>query len=213
MKKIISVFLTIAIVFSLVGCMPNPSDTTTNPDKTQKAELSRGKIEGDVYKNEYLGFEFTKPASWIYSTDEEVAALLNMAAETLISDNNFKEALENNPAIYDMMVVDSISRSNINVGYENLSKSFSTNITEKQYAEVLRNQLTSVTTIDYTFSDTYDTVKLGETEFTRWTCYATANGITMTQVYYLHKIDGYMGFVIVTIMDSHSISDIEAMFH
>lgn len=198
MKKIVALLLAITMAFLFVGC--------------QTTEISRGTIDGDTYKNENLSFEFTKPESWVYSTDEEIAEAINIGVENF-GNESFKKALENNTSVYDMMVVDSLTRTNINVGYENLSKTFSRNITEEQYIEALEEQLNSVTSMQVTFPDEYDTVKLGQTEFTRVICPVTASGVSMTQVYYLHKIDGYMGFVIVTInFDGYTVADIEAMF-
>jgi hypothetical protein len=88
----------------------------------------------------------------------------------------------------------------------------STNITVEQYIAAVKKQLESVTEMTVTFPDTYDTVKLGETEFTRVVCSTTASGVNMTQVYYLRKMDGYMGFVIATIVKDYTVADIEAMF-
>lgn len=187
----------------LVGCdFINPKDENNVP--------TRGQITEAVYKNEYLGFEFTKPDSWVYSTDAEIAAAMNMGAEML--GEKFQDAIKNSPSVYDMMVVDSITRSNINVGYENLAKTLSSNITVEQYIEALKSQLSSVSSMTVSFPDKYDTVKLGKNEYTRVICNAKASGIQMTQVYYLSKMDGYMGFVIVTITNGYTVADIEAMF-
>ena len=59
MKKIISLLLAICMVFLFVSCQ-NPTP-------------SRGTIDENVYKNDFLKFEFTKPDSWVYYTDEEIA--------------------------------------------------------------------------------------------------------------------------------------------
>ena len=150
--------------------------------ETFKVLLSRGKIDGDIYRNEYLGFEFTKPASWVYATDEEIATALNLAVDNILGDN-FKAALENNPAIYDMMVVDTITRSNINIVYENLKMSFATNITEEQYVEVLKQQLSGVSGMTVSFSDKIEKVKFGDADFTRCVCDTSAYGVNMTQIY------------------------------
>ena len=111
-----------------------------------------------------------------------------------------------------MMVVDSITRTNINVGYENLSKTLSTNITVKQYVEALKAQFTNVSGMTVNFPDTLESAKLGNTEFTKVVCTATTQGVSMNQVYYLRKVDGYMCYVIVTIPSGYTVEQIEAMF-
>ena len=205
MKKIISCALILAIAISIVGC------DLSNLVPSNKAELSRGNVSGNKYTNEFLGFTFTAPDSWVYSTDEEIAAAMNLGMENFL-DENYKKALENNPSVYDMMVVDSVTRSNITVAYENLEKSFASNITVDQYISALKTQLNSVSSIKYTFTDKTEKVSLGETEFTRSVCEATAYGVSMTQAYYLYKIDGYMAVVIVTIQGGVTLADVEACF-
>lgn len=205
MKKIISCALILAIAISVVGC------DLSNLAPSDKAELSRGNVSGNKYTNEFLGFTFTAPDSWVYSTDEEIAAAMNLGMENFL-DENYKKALENNPSVYDMMVVDSVTRSNITVAYENLEKSFASNITVDQYISALKTQLNSVSSIKYTFTDKTEKVSLGETEFTRSVCEATAYGVSMTQAYYLYKIDGYMAVVIVTIQGGVTLADVEACF-
>ena len=176
------------------------------------AELTRGVVEGDVYKNESLGLNFNKPSSWVYSTDEEIAAAIGAAADSVFG-GELKEALEKNPTIYDMIVVDTLTRTNINVGFENLSKTLSSNITVEQYIDSLKGQLSKVTEMTVTFHDEIEKVKLGETEFTKLVCDTAVSGMNMTQVYYLRKVDGYMTFVIVTITSGYTVADIEAMFN
>ena len=148
----------------------------------------------------------------MYSTDEEIAAAMNLGVDMFLGDN-FKNALEYNPTIFDMMAIDSITRSNINVGYENLLKSFSTNITVEQYIEALKSQFANISGITVEFPETYEQVKLGKTEFTRVVCSTNMQGVTMKQVYYLHKVDTYMCFLTVTIMDEYTVEQIEAMFN
>lgn len=198
MKKIFALLLAALMVVTLVACnLGGP-------------ELSRGEIDGNVYKNEFLGIEFTKPASWRYYSDEEIASAMNIAVDNLKGEN-LKKSLEKNPAIYDMMVVDQSTGSNINVGYENLRKSFSSNISMEKYVEELKKVMKSEG-MNVTFPEKLEKVKLGDVEFTKCECTVKAYGITMTQVYYLKKIDGYMASVIVTLPSGYSVADIEAMF-
>ena len=216
MKKLLSIFLIVAMVFTMAGCSLDIKGLwdglselpTTPPSKT----LTRGTIEGTVYTNEFLGFTFTRPSSWVYSTDDEISAALNIGLEAL-GQEKFKEALENSDSLYDMMAKDLLTGNNITVGYENLKKTLVTNVTEEQYLDSLKQQMSQLPNFNYTFSDTYETVKLGDVTFYKMVCTAEYSGITMTQVYYLHKVDNYMGFIIATLVTDFSIADFEACFN
>ena len=203
MKKIIALLLILVLSVSLVACL----DKDTDSDAT----ITRGETVGTKYENDVFGFTFTAPATWVYSTDDEVAALVGMSVEAL-GDSRFQAALDKNTAIYDMMVRDVVTNSNVLVGYENLKKTLATNITEEQYVEAMKSQMSSVTGMTVKFPDATEQVKLGNTTFTKVVCQTTTYGVTMTQVYYIRKVGNYMGFVIVTINDGYSIQDIEAMF-
>ena len=204
MKKWLSLTLVIVMVLLTVAC-----GNGENPG--EKAGISRGTIDGDVYTNEFLGFTFTKPASWVFSTDEEIAALVNLSVENILGDN-FSEALKTNQVLYDMMVIDSVTRTNINIGYENLAMSQSTNITMEQYINAFKSQLENVSGMTVTFPETYDSVTLGDSEFTRIVCTTQTQGVSMTQVYYLQKVESYMCTLIVTIPGGYTVEQIEAMF-
>ena len=200
MKKFFALTLAFLMLVMLCSCM-TPSITIT-----------RGTVNGDVYTNDVLGFEFTKPSSWTYSTDEEIAEALELGLE-YFDDEKFKNALEYNPAIYDMMAVDSRTGTNINVGYENLKKTFSSSMTEEQYLNKMEEQVQQEATgMTVDFSDTFEKVKIGETEFTKCISTVKASGITMTQAYYVKNIGGYMSYIIVTVTRGYTVADIEAMF-
>lgn len=174
-------------------------------------EITRGTIDGDVYTNEYLGFQFTKPSTWYYSTDEEMAALMNMSVDMFL-DERYKVLLENNPAIYDMRASDAVTGSGIFVIYENLEKSFATNITEEQYIDAVKRQLAAADGFTVDMDDEVTVVKLGETEFKRVCSTMTAYGTKITQVYYIRKTGEYMASVLISIMGDYTLNDIEAMF-
>ena len=95
--------------------------------------------------------------------------------------------------------------------WKNLRKSLSTNISVEKYVEELKKTMKSEG-MNITFPDKLETVNLGDVEFTKCVCTVKAYGITMTQVYYLKKINGYMTSVILTIPSGYSIADVEAMF-
>ena len=211
MKKLLALLLASIMVFLLFGCSSNDDD-----DKDKKTNdkgsvtLSRGEVDDDVYVNDFLGFTFNKPSSWVFYTDEQIASAVQSSSSLLKVD--LEEALEKSGSVFDMMVVDSVTNSNINVGYENLSKTLSKDTTVEQYIDALKSQLSSMTYMTVDFPDEYDTVKLGDSEFTRVVCHTSTYGVEMTQIYYLRKVDKYMCFVIATITSGYSVSSIEAMF-
>ena len=224
MKKIVTLCLALILGLLLVACNTPPENVTppeneTTPENvtppenetTPKPELSRGTVENGVYQNEFLGVSFNKPELWVYSTEEEIAALMNLAADKLLNEN-LKETLENNPSIIDMMAVDPVSRSNLNITYENLAKALATNITVEQYIEVFKQQMSGMVGMTVTFTGEPETVKLGNVEFTRLLCDTTTNGVQMKQAIYLRKVDNYMISVSVTIMSGYTVAEIEAMF-
>ena len=218
MKKLLALLLALLMLLTMVACAADESDDVdgvkVDEQETKlekKVELSRGKIQSGVYVSEFLEIQFTKPDSWVYSSDEEIAQMVSLSVEAIAGDR-FKEALEKTETLYDMMVVDSVTRSNIIVSYENLTKTLSTNITMDQYVEALKSQLKNVTGMTVTFPENLETAKLGDTEFTKVLCTTTMQGSSMTQIYYLKKIDKYMCAVIVTVPSGYTVAQIEAMF-
>ena len=111
-----------------------------------------------------------------------------------------------------MMVKDIHTGTNISVGYENLAKTLSSNITEEQYIDALKEQLDSVSIMTVTFSDEIETVKLGKTKFTKVVCTTSVYGVSMKQVYYLNKQGSYMGIIIATVVNGYTVDEVEAMF-
>ena len=204
MKKLLAMLLVIAALTSFAACDLLPFG---------KEKLSRGTIDGNAYVNEYVGFTFTKPSSWIYATDEEIAETMNIGIEQF-ADEDFKKSLDASGSLYDMMAVDKSTGANISFGNENLARTLSTRITIEEYVEALEEQTKNLSGMTVTFPDEYDTVTLGEKDYTRVICSVTANGIKMQQIYYIVKVDKYMAFAIATIPSGskYKVSDIEAMF-
>ena len=226
MKKLTALLLALLMTLSMFACANTSSDnddvkgtgddvqnqtekeTEKETEAEKTAELSRGHIDGDVYINNYLGFSFEKPASWVYSTDAEIAAAFNLSIDEFFNEK-YREALEKIGSIYDMMVTDVLTGSNVIVGYENLTMS---NITEEVYFEALKEQCKNITTMTVDFPDEYEKITLGESEFKKAVCVTTAYGTSLTQVYYVRKVDKYMALVIVTIPAGYTVEEVEAMF-
>jgi len=198
MKKLLAILLTAVLVCMLAACGADAK------------KLTRGTVEGDVYTSEYSGLTFTKPASWVYSSDEDIAAATNLSAE--MYGEEFEKLLENNTTVYDMMAIDSLTGNNIIVSYENLSRSFASNITEEQYVEAMKKQFAEISYMTVTLDEKTEKVTLSGQEYLRAVALTEVSGITITQIYYLRNIDGCMNAIILTLMDDTTVSEIEALF-
>lgn len=225
MKKLLALLLVLAMMLSFAACGSNESSNTDNDDnetkqtekkeeenKTPEKELAHGTIDGAVYTNSFLGMKFTGPDTWVYSTDAELAAQINKSVDFLGDKDKYKQTLESTQTVYDMMVKDAVTNTNVQVLIENLAKSNSTNITEDQYMKVLKTQLEGVTSMTVKFDSNFTKVKLGEYEYLRGVADVTLNGVSMKQAYYIHKLDKYMGCVISTVPSGYTVAQVEAMF-
>lgn len=198
MKKVIALVLTFALALSLCAC---------NLGEIVNKEISRGVIDENGYSSDYLGLRFTAPEGWVYATQSELSALMGEAVDITDQNKLFTEL----QLVYDMMVQDLLTGSNVIIIYENLAVSGSEDITVEEYVEITKQGLTSVDMFTYTFNDEA-TVTLGDVDFTRVTVTCEYNGFTMEQAYYIAKLGSYMASISVTVTDGTSIETIEACF-
>ena len=233
MKKLTALFIASIIAALSFGCSNGdeniPDDTTNSIHDTvadtiadesshdtetafiPNTNLSRGVIEGDVYTNECLGFSFTKPETWEYSPDNKLARSMNLEPEKM--NLHIEQLLEKRDVVYDMVVADPKTRTNISIEFENLSRTFDVDITEDHYIDVLQQKISGVTNMAASFYDSVAEVTFGENTYKRVAYSAvTASGIPMIQAHYIRKIDGYISYITVTIMGGYDLYEIEAMF-
>lgn len=225
MKKIISLLIIIAMAGSMLACdfktfFNDFADGFVEGFEGAFADGGsfsgdntgmRGIVDGDVYTNDYVGIKFVKPDFWGYSSDKSLAETFNVTEE-MIHNDNFKQSLDSNLALYDMMAKNLINGSNVLVGYENLKFTSSEDITEIEYLESAKEQLENQSGMNATFPNSIDTAKLGNTEFTRLVYNISMNGVSMIQANYACKIDSYMAIVVITVTNGYSLEEIEAMF-
>lgn len=204
MKRIFALVVVLVMTFSLVGCAEAAKDALNR-------DLSRGTVDGNTYSSEFLGISFVKPDSWVYSTDEEINEMMGVSND-ITNRTDYEAAVADLLTVFDMMVIDYNSGNNVNVVFENLSLSNSTDITEDEYIEITKTNLQAVADLSYTFADV-ETVSLGGVEFKRLTCDVSyMELVSMKQVMYMKKIDNYMALISFTIVDGTDTSVIEGYF-
>lgn len=214
MKKVIALVLVVMMAFSCTGCadfMKGFEAGMKEAAAEANKEVSRGVINENVYSSEYSGLTFTKPDSWVYSTDEEIADLMGVAIDDMTDASEFSKAVAEMSSIYDMMVVDNYTGNNISIMYENLKISNGSDMTENAYIDALKEQL-AVNNMGYEIQENADTVSLSGNTYQRMTTAISYEGIQMQQYYYVRNINSFMNVVIVTIVDGTPVADIEAMF-
>lgn len=196
MKKVVSLLMLVVVLVTAVSCGAK--------------EISRGTVDGNVYKSDFTGITFTKPDSWKFSSDEEIADTMEIAVDQLL-DENYADAAANMTTIFDMMAVDATSGTNVNITYENLAKSGNEDLSADEYLDITVEQLTSQDALSVSLTEETKATLCGD-EYVRATFSSSYMGISMTQVYYLRKIDNYMVNIVVTLVGNTTIADVEAMF-
>jgi len=217
MKRIFACLLAAVMLLSLTACSDiiagvedGVKDAIQDAGQELNKSVTRGILSGDTYSSTYSGLSFTKPASWRYYTDAELSQAMNAGSQILDQDT-FEQALASMATVYDMMAIDDTTGNNIIVSYENLELSNSTSITPEAYMAAVEQQLGAQSGFTLT-PGAKQTVTLCGKSYYRAEYTVTYSGITMSQFYYVRKLDKYMNGIIVTVVDGTDIANIEAMF-
>ncbi len=200
MKKILCIALSLLMLAGLVACQ-------------EPVEITRGTVDGNVFTSTFSGITFTKPDSWVYSSADELAQMMNSTIEEM-TDSKFAESVSKLQTVQDMMVTDKKTGCNVSISYENLLISGSTKITAEEYLEKSKQEMAKLSEtmgITATFKDS-STKTLGGDEYVYARFETVAQGITMSQHYYLRKVEGYMTVIVATLVSGYEPADIEAMF-
>lgn len=218
MKKWIVCLLAAVMLLSLTACSDfiagiesGMQDAAQNAGEELNKTVTRGVVSGDKYTSAYSGLSFTKTANWRFLTDKELSDAMNAGSEILDQDS-FEQALATMATVYDMMVMDDTTGNNIIVSYENLELSNSTSITPEAYMNAVEKQLAAQTGFSIT-AGAKQMVLLSGNSYYRAEYTVVYSGITMSQFYYVRKLDKYMNGIIITVVDGTDISAIEAMFN
>ena len=218
MKRIFACLLAAVMLLSLTACNEiiagvesGVQDAIQDAGQELNKSVTRGVISGDIYSSTYSGLSFTKLANWRYYTDAELSQAMNAGSQILDQDT-FEQALASMATVYDMMAIDDTTGNNIIVSYENLTLSNSTSITLEAYMAAVEQQLSAQTGFSIT-PGAKQNVTLSGKSYYRAAYTITYSGITMSQFYYVRKLDKYMNGIIITVVDGTPIATLEAMFH
>lgn len=183
---------------------------TPTPIKPIEAKLTRGKVEGKKYTSDYTGLKFNMPEGWEYSSDAEMASLLNMGTE-MISEENIAETLTNTTMVYDMKATDKTTGDYVAVYYENMNMICGKTVDAAEYVETLKERVGAQMQLDHEFKDEGIVLLSGE-EYHRVVACMKTDVFEMNQAYYIRIIDDVIIRVETTLIGDTTVADVEAMF-
>ncbi len=208
MKKLLCLFLTLAILFSLSGCRTDVTEKdkenvggkvdSSTSETTEDEKWSSGNTTANVYTSEFAGFKITSPGgTWEFKDEKTILELMNITVNEgdILTEEQKEAAVAAKNTIYDAMLSDAATGSNIIVMYENLSVTNSLLMSENQYCEILKNQLTA--TNSYTVGAATTTEVAGN-KYSKLEASATVNGVSVNQCYLIRKIGRYMLAICIT---------------
>lgn len=171
MKKTVAFLVLVILVFSMVSC--------------QEKEYKKGILTSTTYESEYLNLKFTAPEGTTLSTEEEMKEAYNMGAQILQEESFDVDSTADN-MVYEMQAYYADGYPNVLVMTEKLQ---SRKITVDKYVETLKQQLTSINTVQYKITTGKDKATIAGQEYTTLSTTATYASVSLTQDYYIRIQD------------------------
>lgn len=200
LKSMLAIGLTASMLFVLSGCGNKEEEKTTNDNEktnveqeNKTVEFSMGSWSDNVYSNDFLGLKFKLPNGWKYSSDEEIAEMMNLGAELLNDEQKAAAEVSKLNSAYYMVANDPNTGDNISI----ISEKPVMEVTTEFYINQLKTQLQNVNTINYEIGETSKETVAGK-ECDTLTVDASMSGVKMTQRYYIYKVDKYVICIIST---------------
>lgn len=200
LKSMLAIVLTASMLFILSGCGNKEEEKTTNDNEktnveqeNKTVEFSMGSWSDNVYSNDFLGLKFKLPNGWKYSSDEEIAEMMNLGTELLNDEQKAAAEISKLNNAYYMVANDPNTGDNISI----ISEKPAMEVTTEFYINQLKTQLQNVNTINYEIGETSKETVAGK-ECDTLTVDASMSGVKMTQRYYIYKVDKYVICIIST---------------
>lgn len=206
MKRFIAIVFLALMGLSFCGCAMLYSVS----DSIIPSKLTRGTIDENVYASSYASLVFTAPEGWSYITNEELAELMDLSAETFNDAGlEFSQAALEKQPLLDMGCKDLTTGTNVLLVYENLALTGHTSISETEYIEYTKRMLEEAQMAQYEFSEITDAELCGQTFIVMQ---ADMVDCGVSQYHYARKIDKYMLCIITTIVGDGDVSEVMGCF-
>ena len=201
MKKIIAMLLALFALTAFCSC---------GVSELLERAVSRGTTGESVYRNEKLNITFTKSDDMVFLTDEEIASLMNISKDLMTNGDEIFE-IAGLTSVTDFLAKNPVTGNNVALVFEDLVKTGNSTISESQYLDASKRQLSGQAGFNYTFGET-SSVKLGGETYVKLDAQATYGGTRMHQGFYVRKVGTYMVVITITTVDDTPLATYEAMF-
>lgn len=215
MKKIKIILMVLALSLVFTGCideeMQNSSgDKVINSQESEQNEIntpfSMGEWNEKTYTNEFLQVKLTLPEEWQYSTDEEIAQIMELSSEITFGDNESLAKLAELTSVYYVVA----SNANTGDNFSILTEKPLADVSIDYYMQQLKTQLASVEAITYNVGDISNEM-VGNMEYTTLNVQVPDYG--MFQKYYVRKHGKYFVGIILTSATEDSMNEMISFFN
>lgn len=216
-KGLLIIFLIVSMLFILTGCGKDEEKTTTDnttntaneqPAQEQKVEFSMGEWNNNVYTNDFLGIKFNLPQGWTYSSDEQIAQMMNLGEEFLNDDQKKVAEVAKLTSAYYMVANNPNTGNSVSL----MSEKPSMEVTTEFYLNQLKTQLSAVESMNYKIGET-SKEKVAGREYDTLVATVSMSGIEFIQKYYVYKMDNYfIGIITTSVTGEDGIKDIMKSF-
>lgn len=195
MKKIFKVISYVCLILitlvSFTGCSNVIKEKiSAKNDKN----ISLGKWEDNVYKNDFLNIEYTLPENWSKYSDEEIAEAMDLGKELLNDEQKMSQKLAELTTVTYMMTSDPSTGNNVILMSE---KPILKNMTAENYLNALKTSIEKSENISYEVdqptSETINGIK-----YNTLLAKASYSGVELKQKYYVRKQGKYFIGIIAT---------------
>lgn len=221
MKKTLKTMLIIALftclIITFTGCGKNDDEEVRVKEKAEEAiekteevldkvgevekveenvvakEFSMGEWNNNIYSNDFLGLKFSLPKGWSYSSEKEIADMMNLGKDLLNDDQKLAAEVSKLNSAYYLVANNPNTGDNVTI----LSEKPIVDITTDYYINQLKTQLLAVQSISYEIEGTSKENVAGK-EYDVLTVTGTMSGIEVSQKYYIYKVDNYIVCIIAT---------------
>ena len=167
------------------------TDLTT---KQEEKKIERGIWANDVYTNDFAGITFNLPSGWKYSSDEEIAEMMNIGVDLLNEDQKELAKIAEQTSLYDMVAQDPTTGTSVMVMFEKTAIKVTTDF----YIDKLKSGLEDVDSLNYSIGDVTTDNIAGETYTVLST---TVPAYNMVQKYYIKPEGNYFVVVLFTYLE------------